>query len=104
LEQLVLLNRRMPVLIYERIKTREYLHLIKRYRRKLIFAGRLTVSEMLLMGVNGFLYLSGTKYRSPILQGLLSVLATAKLDDEGYRITDWFEKKGQLILHIIHET
>lgn len=93
----------MPVLIYERIKTREYFHIIKRYRRKLIFAGKLTVPEVFLMGLNGYLYLSGTKYRSTILQGLLSLLATTKLDDEGYRITDWFEKKGQLILYIVNE-
>jgi hypothetical protein len=68
-----------------------------------LFVGRLTVSEILLLGLNGFWYLSGTKYDSPILQGLLSLLTTAKLDDGGYKVTDWFQKKGQLTLYLSNE-
>jgi hypothetical protein len=103
LEQLVQLKRRVPVLIYERIRTRQYLHFIRRYKKRLLFVGRLTVSEILLLGLNGFWFLSGTKYDSPILQGLLSLLTTAKLDDGGYKVTDWFQKKGQLTLYLIND-
>jgi hypothetical protein len=63
----------------------------------------LTVSEILLLGLNGFWYLSGTKYDSPILQGLLSLLTTANLDDRGYKVIDWFQKKGQLTLYLSNE-
>lgn len=93
----------MPVLIYERIRSRQYLHFIKRYRSRLVFAGKLSVSGILLLGLNGFWYLSGTKYHSPIMQGLLSLLVTARLDDGGYKVTDWFQKKGRLTLYVSNE-
>ena len=103
LEQLVQLERRVPVLIYERIRSRQYLHFIKRYRNKLVFAGKLSVSGILLLGLNGFWYLSGTKYHSTIMQGLLRLLVTARLDDGGYKVTDWFQKKGRLTLYVSNE-
>lgn len=103
LEQLVRLNTRVPVLIFERIRTRQYLRFIKRYRNRLVFAGKLTVSGILMLGLNGFWYLSGTKYHSTLMEGLLSLLVTARLDDGGYRVTDWFHKKGRLTLYVSNE-
>jgi hypothetical protein len=93
----------VPVLIYERIKTRQYLHVIRRYRKRLVFAGRVSVSGILLLGLNGFWYLTGTKYHSTVLEGLLSLLVTAKLDEE-YKVTDWFHKKNQLTLYVSNES
>ena len=103
LEQLVRHNRRVPVLIYERIRTRQYLHFIKSYRNRLVFAGKLSVSGILLLGLNGLWYLSGTKYYSTIMEGL-SLLVAARLDDGGYKVTDWFQKRGQLKLYVSNES
>jgi len=93
----------MPVLIYERVKIGQYLHFIRRYRAKLVFAGNLNVLGILLTGFTGYLYVSGTKYHSSVHEGLLSIMATAKLDDRVYRIVDWFQKRGRLIIYVTKE-
>ena len=90
----------MPVLVYESVRIGQYLRYIKRYKQKLVFAGKINVVAILLVGLTGYWYLTGTKYASSIIDGLVSVLATAKLDDSKYRITDWYQKKGQLRIHI----
>ncbi|HUK28166.1 MAG TPA: hypothetical protein VLV31_07060 [Candidatus Acidoferrales bacterium] len=89
----------MPVLIYERIQTAKFL-MIKRTKAKLVFMGKLPVLGILLIGLTGYMYLAGTKYQPPILNGLLAIMATAKLDDRTYRITDWSQKKGRLLVYV----
>jgi hypothetical protein len=91
---------RLPVLVYESVKIAQYLRFIKRYRRKLVFAGKMDVIAILLVGLTGYWYLTGTKYSSAIVDGLLNIMATAKLDDRMYRVTDWYQKKGQLRIHV----
>jgi hypothetical protein len=93
----------MPVLVYEKIKTGQFL-LIKRYRDKLIFVGKLDVLGILLLGITGYWYLTGTKYHNYVLEGLLSIMSTAKLDDRLYKITDWRHKKGRLLVYVTRET
>ncbi len=99
-EQLTRSHMRLPVLVYESVKIAQYLRYIKRYRRKLVFAGKMEVVAILLVGLTGYWYLSGTKYASSIVDGLLGIMATAKLDDRTYRVTDWYQKKGQLRVHV----
>ena len=102
-EQLTRFNKRMPVLVYEKIKTGQFL-LIKRYKERLVFVGKLNVLGILLLGITGYWYLSGTKYHSYVLEGLLGIMSTAKLDDRLYRITDWGHKKGRLLVYVTRET
>jgi hypothetical protein len=68
-EQLTRFDKRMPVLVYEKIKTGRFL-LIKRYKDRLVFVGKLNVLGILLLGVTGYWYLAGTKYHSYVLEGL----------------------------------
>ena len=102
-EQLTQFNKRMPVLVYEKIKTGQFL-LIKRYKDKLVFVGKLNVLGILLIGITGYWYLSGTKYHSYVLEGLLGIMSTAKLDDRLYKVTDWGHKKGRLLVYVTKET
>ena len=93
----------MPVLVYERVKIAQYLRFIRRYRQRLVFAGKLEVVGILLVGFTGYWYLSGTKYHSVVIDGLLNILANAKLDDRMYRVIDWRPKKGQLLVYVTRE-
>ena len=93
----------MPVLVYEKIKTKQLLA-IKLYKAKLVFVGKIHVLGLLLLGVTGYWYLVGTKYQPPILNGLLTIMATAKLDDRLYKVTDWNQKQGRLLVYVEKET
>jgi len=93
----------MPVLIYERVRTARYLRFFNRYKSKLLFAGNMNVLGILLIGLTGYWYLSGSRYNSFVYQGLMSLLATARLDDEMYKVTDWFQKKGRFIVYVTRE-
>ena len=102
-EQLTRLNKRMPVLVYEKIKTGQFL-IVNRYRNKLIFIGKLNVIGLLLLGLTGYWYLNGTKYHGIVLEGLLGIMSTAKLDDRLYKVTDWSQKKGRLLVYVRRES
>jgi hypothetical protein len=101
LEQLLRSYRRMPVVIYERVKTAQYLRFFKRYRRNLVFVGNVNVLRILLLGLAGYSYLLGTRYGSVVTDGLLGIFATAKLDEEMYHVTEWFQKKNRLEIYIM---
>ena len=92
----------MPVLVYENIRIGRFI-LTSRYRRKLLFVGRVNVIGLLLLGLSGYWYLNGTKYHSVVIEGLLGIMTTAKLDDRMYRITDWCQKKGRLLVYVTRE-
>ena len=98
-EQMTRFNKRMPVLVYETIKTGQFL-MIDRHRTKLVFVGKLNVIGLLLLGLSGYWYLSGTKYHSLVLEGLLGIMSTAKLDDKVYHVTDWCQKRGRLLVYV----
>jgi hypothetical protein len=102
-EQLTKLNKRMPVLVYEKIRTGQFL-LINRYRDKLIFLGKLNVVGLLMLGLTGYWYLNGTKYHNLVVEGLLGIMSTAKLDDRTYQVTDWRHHKGRLLVYVRRET
>lgn len=93
----------MPVLIYERVKTAQYLRFFKRYKHKLLFAGNVNVVGVLLIGLTGYWYLMGTKYSSTVHDGLMALLITAKLDDGMYKVLEWFQKKGRFIIYVTKE-
>jgi hypothetical protein len=103
IEQLTRSHMRIPVLVYEREKIAQHLHFIKRYKKRLVFAGRLEVLGIVLVGFTGYLYVSGTKYGSAVIDGLLNILASAKLDDCLYQIVDWHQKKGHLLVLVTRE-
>ena len=95
-------NKRMPVLVYEKVRTDRLL--ISRYRDKLIFLGKVNVVGLLLLGLTGYWYLNGTRYHSTVLEGLLGIMMTAKLDDRAYKVTDWRQKKGRLLVYVTKVT
>jgi hypothetical protein len=103
IEQLTRISERMPVLVYEKEKIAQYFHFIKRYRRKLVFAGKLNVVGILLLGLTGFWYVMGTKYHASVTEGLFAIMAAARLDDRMFKIVDWFPKKGRLELYVCKE-
>jgi hypothetical protein len=41
----------------------------------------------------------GRRFQAAINDGLVTIMAAAKLD-ERYAVTDWFHKKGQLIVYV----
>jgi len=103
IEQPVRLSMRMPVLVYERVKTAQHLGFFKRYINKLVFAGKLNVLGILLIGLRGYWYLMGTRYGPPAYEELLSIMRTAKLDIRVYRVVDWFQHNGRLIVYVARE-
>lgn len=88
----------MPVLIFERVRIGQYLRIFKRYRRKLLFLGKMNVRGILLMGRTGYQYFMLTQYNTTVHDGLVSLLSGAKLDDEPYRVVDWFQQNGRFII------
>lgn len=103
LEQLTRFHERMPVLIFERVKTGQYLRFFKRYSRRLLFMGNLNVLGVLLLGLTGYWYVMHTQYDSMVHNGLLSLLSMAKLDNEPYHVVDWFQRKGRFIILVTRE-
>ena len=99
MEQLGRFYKRMPVLVYERVRKSRHLHIFERYRNELRFVGKLNVLAILLVGLTGYWYLAGTKYRLTIANGLVSLMRATRLDDE-YRVREWFQKKGRLIIYV----
>jgi len=93
----------MPVLIYERVKTAQYLRFFKRYKHKLVFAGKVPVLGILLIGLSGYWYFAGTRYGTLIRDALWGVLGIAKLDDGMFKVLEWFQKKGNLIVYVTRE-
>jgi hypothetical protein len=93
----------MPVLVYEKIRTGRFL-LLNRYRDKLVFVGKLEVIGLLLLGLTGYWYLNGTRYHTLVLEGLLGIMTSARLDDRSYKVTDWSQKKGRLLVYVTKET
>ena len=93
----------MNVLIFERVKVGQYLRVFKRYRRKLLFLGKMHVPAILLTGLSGYWLLLNTRYNSVIDEGLMSLVFNANLRDEPFRIVDWFHKKGRLTILITRE-
>ena len=101
-EQSTRFNKRMPVLVYEKIRISRFL-LINRYREKLVFVGKLNVIGLLLLGLTGYWYLNGTRYHNTVLEGLWGIMTNAKLDDRMYRVTDWCHKRGRLLVYVTRE-
>jgi hypothetical protein len=100
LDQLAKLYKRMPVLVYEKIKTSEHLHFIKRYRTELRFIGKMNVIGILLVGLAGYWHLYGTRYGKAVYDGLMTIMSAAKLDNEKYKVCEWFQKKDRLIIYV----
>lgn len=103
LEQLTRFHERRPVLIFERVKTGQYLRFFKRYRRRLLFMGNMNVLGVLLLGLTGYWYIMHTRYDSMVHNALMSLLSMANLDNEPYHVVDWFQKKGRLIILVTRE-
>ncbi len=91
------------MLIYERVRTKRYLRFFNRYRHKLVFMGNLNVLGILVMGLAGYWYIAGTKYGPHVQEALFGLMSTAKLDHGMYRVVDWFQKKGRLIVYVTQE-
>jgi hypothetical protein len=99
LEQLGRFYKRMPVLVYQRVRKPRRLRIFERYRNELRFVGKLNVLGILVIGLSGYWYLAGTKYGTTISNGLKALMFAANLDDE-YSVREWFQKKGRLIVYV----
>ena len=93
----------MPVLVFERVKISQHLRLFRRYRHKLVFAGNSNVLGILLLGLTGYWYIMGTRYTSSVHDGLMAIMASARLDDNVYKVIDWFQRKGSFIVYVTQE-
>ena len=100
-DNLVTLSARVPVLVYERIRTSERSHLFKRYRTELRFAGKMNVQSILLLGLNGYWFLAGTRFGSLISNGLAALMAGAKLENDKYSVKEWLHENDRLIVYVI---
>jgi hypothetical protein len=56
-----------------------------------------------MMGLTGYWYLTNTRYDAAIHEGLVSILSTARLDSEPFKVVDWFQKNGKLNVLITRE-
>ena len=111
--------KRVPVLVYETVRTGQHLHFFKRYRNELRFLGEvdfqppiylllinaawLLASQRLpsKMGLANFsLSDRGVRYRSMINDGLATIMDAAKLGGE-YVVKEWFQKKGRLVVYVV---
>lgn len=99
-DQLIRCERRIPVLVYEKVKKQRFL-LINRYANRLVFAGRLNLSAIVLCGMTAYWCLNG--YHRHIADEFLRIMAAAKLDDQMYTVTDWNRKNGRLLVYVQKE-
>ena len=62
--------------------------------------GKLNVLGIVGIGLSGYWYLAGTRYAMIVSNGLMALMAAAKLDGGEYRVREWFQKKGRLIVYV----
>ena len=65
--------------------------------------GNMNVLGVLLLGLTGYWYIMHTRYDLMVHNALMSLLSMANLDNEPYRVVDWFQKKGRLIILVTRE-
>jgi len=96
IRQMLWAPRPMPVSVLERSSSR-HLH----SKTRLLFLGRLRLLPVLSMGATAyFAYLTVRDgWRTRVLSELRHIMAAADLDST-YWVTDWFMRKGCLIVYV----
>jgi hypothetical protein len=94
------MRQRVPVLVIERIDQGRRLVLFKKYANKTLFIGKLPVLGILLLGLWSCLFYFNGRFNTVIENELRTIMDHARVDDMGYQVVDFFQKKGQLIVHV----
>ena len=94
------MRQRVPVHVIERIDQGRRLALFKKYGNKTLFIGKLPVLGILLMGFWGCVFYFNGRFNTVIDNELRTIMGYARVDDMGYQVVDFFQKKGQLIVHV----
>ena len=95
------LRRRVPVEIVERIHVGRSLLVFKKYVQKRLFLGRLPVLGIVMFGLSSCTVLGlSSRFHSTIQNELFSILSLARVDDVTYRVIDFFERGGRLVIEV----
>ncbi|HKM75378.1 MAG TPA: hypothetical protein VJZ32_03065 [Candidatus Bathyarchaeia archaeon] len=97
---LLRMRQRVPVHVIERIDQGRRLVLFKKYTNRTLFIGKLPVLGILLMGLWGCVFYFNGRFNTVIESELRTIMNHARVDDMGYQVVDFFQKKGQLIIHV----
>jgi len=94
------MRQRVPVHVIERIDQGRRLVLFKKYANKPLFIGKLPVLGIMLMGLWGCVFYFNGRFNTVIDNELRTIMGYARVDDMSYHVVDFFQKKGQLIVHV----
>lgn len=95
------MRRRVPVEIVERIGDGKGLLVFKKYVQKRLFLGKLPVLEIVMIGLSSCTIWGLTSwFHSTIQNELISILSLARIDSMTYRVHDFFEKGGKLVIQV----
>jgi hypothetical protein len=61
----------------------------------------MNVQSILLLGLNGYWFLAGTRFGSLISNGLAALMAGAKLENDKYSVKEWLHENDRLIVYVI---
>ncbi len=94
------IRQRIPVVVVERIDKGRRMLIFRRYTNKTLFIGKLPVLSLLMIGFWGCAFYFNNRFHSTIQNEMLAILNHARVDDMKYQVIDFFEKKGQFIIHV----
>ncbi len=94
------MRQRVPVRVVERVDQGRRLVLFKKYAHKTLFIGKLPVLSILLIGLWGCIFYFNGRFNTVIEIELRTIMGHARVDYMGYQVVDFFQKKGQLIVHV----
>jgi hypothetical protein len=96
------MRQRVPVHVIEQIDQGRRLLLFKKHAHKTLFIGKLPVLGILLMGLWGCIFYFNGRFNTIIESELRTIMGYARVDDMGYQVVDFFQKKGRLIVHVVN--
>jgi len=94
------MRQRIPVHIIERIDDGRHFVLFKKRVKRTLFIGKLPVLSILLMGLWTCAFYFNGRFNTVIENELRTIMNYARIDDTSYQVVDFFQKKGQLIVHV----
>jgi len=94
------MRQRVPVRVVERVDQGRRLVLFKKFVNRTIFIGKLPVLGILLLGLWSCVFYFNGRFNTIIENELRTIMNHARVDDMGYQVVDFLQKKGQLIVHV----
>lgn len=76
----------------------------RRYDHRLLFAGRLPVAGILLIGLSAYVHFVAPRYDALVQNAMTGILTSAKLENEIFRVVDWVEKGGCLRVYLAKQS